>query len=105
MEKARLLCPLDLLCAEDFSTGKSICRVSQALSVSLLFSGPQSLWGGAGVPALFEDPWASHFLLSASSWAPSSGRVPQATPFLSPSHMKASMASILEAYSKVFIEM
>ena len=93
----------DMLCAGDFSAGKSVCRVSQALSVSPLFSGPQTLWGGTGVPALCEQPWASRFLLSASSRAPSLGRVPQATPFLSPSHVRASMASTLEAHVKVFI--
>ncbi|CAI9159172.1 unnamed protein product [Rangifer tarandus platyrhynchus] len=48
MEKARLLCPLDLLCAGDFSTGKSICR-TQVPHQSLRAAGSSTL-GTAVVP-------------------------------------------------------
>ena len=74
--------------------------------VSLLFSGPQFLWerGACGLLLSLMRPWASHFLLSASSWAPSLGHVPQATPFLSPLTMRASTASTLRHILKFLLK-
>ena len=71
-----------------------------------LFSGPQFLWGGAVSPLLsFLSPWDFPFpplciFLGSIPWQCPPGHAA----FISPLHMRASTASILEAYIKVFLK-
>lgn len=80
----------EMLCAGDFLTGKAICRVSEATSVLPL----PALWASVSKaePVLPLLPlWRPLGLLfppsACLSWAPSSSSIPQASPFLSPSHL------------------
>ena len=97
---------MEMLRAGDFSTGKSSCRVRRFLFFPHLFSGPWFLWGGAVLPLLsLWSPWDFPFpppcvFLGSIPWQCPPGH----TPFISPLHMRASTASILEAYIKVFLK-
>ena len=96
----------DMLCAADFSTGKSICQVSKALSVSpAVLRASVSLGRGCVASALFVEPLG--LPVSSSMRLPGLHPLavsPRPAPLPKSLHMKASAASILEAYIKVFIE-
>ncbi|XP_072813843.1 putative serine protease 47 [Vicugna pacos] len=103
----------EMLCAGDFSTGKAICCVSEAISVPPLrvLRASVSLGMGGVLPllSLWRPPGRPASSLSVSSRGSSPWQRSPGCPFLSPLSLRALLAgpqtaSVFEAYFTVLIE-